>query len=335
MGIPGAKSRALKLRDTLLWITSSDRRYYLPEIRREIVNFNRKQEEMIMKCRIKAHIPRLSFVVAAIILISIAGCSTKQPSSNTASSASSSQAANQNSAAAANAPVDSANPTPSGQSPGSPSADTSSQPGASAGALPAAPAGSTAGGSPETAAAPAPPPPPRTFTLASGRSIAVYTTRQLTTKENKTGEPFTATLASSIVDGDWVIAQRGATVEGVITNSDPGGRVKGVASITVQLKRLTLADGRTVPISTSGYVKKARTTKKKDAAKIGIGAGAGAVIGAIAGGGKGAAIGAGVGGAAGTGVVLATRGDPAVIPGESQLKFKLTAPVVITQRRPE
>ena len=115
-------------------------------------------------------------------------------------------------------------------------------------------------------------------------------------------------------------------------NSDPGGRVKGVASMTVKLTRLTLADGRTVPISTSAYVTKARTTKKKDAKKIGIGAGAGAVIGAIAGGGKGAAIGAGVGGGAGTAVVLSTRGDPAVIPGESKLSFRLSSAVTITER---
>jgi hypothetical protein len=66
--------------------------------------------------------------------------------------------------------------------------------------------------------------------------------------------------------------------------------------------------------------------------KIGIGAGIGAAIGAIAGGGKGAAIGAGAGGGAGTGLVLATRGDPAVIPGESQLTFRLQGPITVTKR---
>jgi YMGG-like Gly-zipper len=160
----------------------------------------------------------------------------------------------------------------------------------------------------------------------------VFTASTLSTKSNKTGEPFTGTLATAIVDGDWVIAQRGAAIGGVIVNSDPGGRVKGVASMTIKLNRLTLADGRTIPISTSSYVTKARTTKKKDAKKIGIGAGAGAVIGAIAGGGKGAAIGAGVGGGAGTAVALSTRGDPAVIPGESKLSFRLASAVKITQR---
>jgi len=139
-------------------------------------------------------------------------------------------------------------------------------------------------------------------------------------------------LSQSITDGDWVIARKGAVVDGVVTSSDPGGRVKGVASIAVALKTLTLADGRKVAISTNSYSKLAPTTRKKDAKKIGIGAGAGAVIGAIAGGGKGAAIGAGVGGGAGTAATLATRGDPAVIADESLLTFRLSSPVKVTKR---
>lgn len=135
-----------------------------------------------------------------------------------------------------------------------------------------------------------------------------------------------------IVDGNWVIAKEGALVEGVIVNSDPGGRVKGRASMTVKLRSLQLADGRTVDLSTSSYTKEAKSTKKKDALKVGIGAGIGAAIGAIAGGGKGAAIGAGAGGGAGTGVVLATRGDPAVIPSESQLNFRIQSPITVTKR---
>jgi len=193
----------------------------------------------------------------------------------------------------------------------------------------AAPAGAT---SPATNAQPTEAPPPRTFTLASGRGLSVWTSSTLSTKTNKSGETFTASLSQPIVDGDWVIAKKGAAVEGVIVSADPGGRVKGVASMTVALKRLTLADGRTVQLSTSSFTQRARSTKKKDAAKIGIGAGIGAAIGAIAGGGKGAAIGAGVGGGAGTGVVLATRGDPAQIPSEARLNFRLASPVKISKQ---
>ena len=162
----------------------------------------------------------------------------------------------------------------------------------------------------------------------------MYTTATLSTKANQSGEKFTATLAEPIVHEDWVIAKKGARVEGVIVDADPGGKVKDVASLAVTLDSLTLADGRTVRLSASQFRREAKSTKGKDAKKIGIGAGVGAAIGAIAGGGKGAAIGAGIGGGAGTGAVLATRGDPAVISAETRLSFKLQAPVTITEQRP-
>ena len=159
----------------------------------------------------------------------------------------------------------------------------------------------------------------------------MFTTTTLSTKTTQSGEKFAATLAEPIVDGDWVIAEEGARVEGVVVDADPGDRVKGVASIAVRLESLTLADGRTVELSTSQYTREAKTTKKKDATKIGVATGIGAAVGAIAGGGKGAAIGAGVGGGAGTGVVLATRGDPAVIPAETRVRFTLKTPITITK----
>jgi len=185
----------------------------------------------------------------------------------------------------------------------------------------------------ETAAAPEKPAPtPQSFTLSSGRVISIYTSAPISTKTHNAGDTFVGSLSQSITDGDWVIARKGAAVDGVVTSSDPGGKVKDVASIAVALKTLTLADGRRVAISTNSYSKQAPTSRKKDAKKIGIGAGAGAVIGAIAGGGKGAAVGAGVGGGAGTAATLATRGDPAVIADESLLTFRLSAPVKINKR---
>jgi hypothetical protein len=136
-----------------------------------------------------------------------------------------------------------------------------------------------------------------------------------------------------LTDNGWTYARRGSTVEGRVVRSDPGGRVKGVASISVELVSITTSDGQRIPITTSVVQRKAKTTRKKDAAKIGVGAGVGAAIGAIAGGGKGAAIGAAVGGGAGTAATLATRGDAAVIPAESSLAFTVRSPAAIKQRR--
>jgi hypothetical protein len=180
---------------------------------------------------------------------------------------------------------------------------------------------------------PPPPPPPKVYTLKAGTPLRVFTTSTLSTKTNKTGETFTATLAEPIVHDEWVIAKEGATVRGVITESDPGGRVKGTAAMGVTINRLTLADGRTVTLAADTVGGSAKSTKGKDAKKIGIAAGVGAAIGAIAGGGKGAAIGAGVGGGAGTAHTLATHGEAATIPAETELTFVLTKSITVKERR--
>lgn len=197
----------------------------------------------------------------------------------------------------------------------------------SQGAAPAAGAGAA------KPAAPAPPPPPKEYTLPAGSRIAVRTTSALTTKDHQAGHRFQATLTEPLEVDGYVIAPRGAAVTGEVAESDPGGRVKGVASIAVRLVSMETAGGETVAISTGAFGKDAPTSKKKDAAKVGIGAGVGAAIGAIAGGGRGAAIGAAAGGAAGTGAVVATRGDPAVIPSETVLTFTLNNSVTVTEKR--
>jgi hypothetical protein len=273
-----------------------------------------------MKKHLKFHLV-WGFTVAALLLAQL-GCSSKsadnaataQPTAspnNAAALTTASPAADATSTAASNPGAAPANPAGAASAPG--------------GAVASNPAGAGGG-------APAPAPTPRVFTVRAGTRITISTAKTLSTKTDKDGERFVASLARPIVDDDWVIAKRGALVEGVVVNSDPGGRVKGRASMTVRLRSLQLADGSTVELSSSSYTKVARGAKKKDAMKIGIGAGIGAAIGAIAGGGKGAAIGAGAGGGAGTGLVLATRGDPAVIPSESQLTFRLQSPITVTKR---
>lgn len=181
---------------------------------------------------------------------------------------------------------------------------------------------------------PPPPPQPEIFTIPAGASVSVRTISSLSTKTNKTGEPFSATLAAPLVVNGVVIARTGSNVAGTVVNSDPGGRVKGVACITLGVTSITTVDNQRLRVSTSPFEILAKSTKKKDAAKIGGAAALGTVVGAIAGGGKGAAIGAAVGGAGGTGVVLATRGDPAVLPSESIIKVRLSNSLRVTERAP-
>jgi len=170
---------------------------------------------------------------------------------------------------------------------------------------------------------------PQSVTLPQGTALKVRLIPTLSTETHKGGETFEATLAEPLVVGGQTVVPRGASVTGKVVESDAGGRVKGVAHIAVQMTSLAVNGGRQVSVVTDTVSHEANTTKGKDAAKVGIGSGVGAAIGAIAGGGKGAAIGAAAGGAAGTGVVLATRGEAAVLPSESVLTFTLQAPVQI------
>ncbi|MCX6599540.1 MAG: hypothetical protein NTV70_24560 [Acidobacteria bacterium] len=175
--------------------------------------------------------------------------------------------------------------------------------------------------------------PPKTHTLETGTAIKVRTTSLLSTKTSSTGGTFEASLAAPLEVDGYTVADKGASVEGVITDADDGGRVKGRASMTVALRRITTADGQTINIRTDSESREAKSSVKKDALKVGIVSGIGAAIGAIAGGGRGAAIGAGAGAGAGTGVVLATKGEAAVFPAESLLTFRLAAPVTVTEAK--
>ncbi len=210
-----------------------------------------------------------------------------------------------------------------------PAAEPAAAPAADAAAAPAtrSPA-TTSAAAPAAPVAPPAPPKPRVAHLQAGQTLTIRTTRLLTTKSMKTGEPFSAILEEPITVNEWTVAKAGAKVDGRITEADKGGRVKGKASLSVELTSLTLADGRKIEIVTSPVGAEAATNKSGDAKKIGVGAAAGAGIGAIAGGGKGAAIGGLIGAGAGT----AMRGDDAEIPAESVLTLELRSPVTIEEQ---
>src|SRR5580658_10321637 len=173
---------------------------------------------------------------------------------------------------------------------------------------------------------------PHTVTLAAGTMLPVRIGEALSSARNQPGDTFLATLTQPLVIDGWVIAERGARVEGRVIDATPAGRVKGVSHLGISIVRLATADGQNIRIRTEQYVKDGPTSTGTDAAKIGGGAALGAIIGAIVGGGKGAGIGAGAGGAAGAGDVLLTRGKPAEIPVETRVSFRVQDAVTITER---
>jgi hypothetical protein len=173
---------------------------------------------------------------------------------------------------------------------------------------------------------------PHTVTLAAGTWLPVRIGETLSSTRNQPGDTFLATLTQPLVIDGFIIAVRGARVEGRVVDASQAARVQGSSHLGISIVWLATADGQNIRIRTEPYVKDGTSSTGTNAAKIGGGAAIGAIIGAIAGGGKGAAIGAGAGGAVGAGDVLLTRGKPAEIPVETRVSFKVQDSVTITER---
>jgi hypothetical protein len=174
---------------------------------------------------------------------------------------------------------------------------------------------------------------PVEYTLPAGTVIPVRTTTELSTSQLANGSTFRAVLERPLRVGDTVLAAQGAEVAGLVVSSDPGGKVKGVASLEVTIRSVAGRKNHTIPLKADHYSVLAEKSTGRDLKRTGIMTGAGAVVGAIAGGGKGAAIGAGAGAAAGVGTNMATRGKAAVIPAETLMEFRLSAPSTVVYQQ--
>ncbi len=169
---------------------------------------------------------------------------------------------------------------------------------------------------------PAEPPKPVYAVVPAGTRVEVRLLNAIGSAESKDGDTFSATLDQDLTADGKVIAPRGSSATGKVISATPSGRVKGRANMAIALTEIQLKSA-TYPIQTNTLSFEAEGTKKKDALKVGGGAGIGAAIGAIAGGGKGAAIGAAIGAGAGTATVLATKGKEVKLGAEDKLSFVL------------
>jgi hypothetical protein len=124
-----------------------------------------------------------------------------------------------------------------------------------------------------------------------------------------------------------MVFPRGTRVGGTVIAAKGRGRFKGSGALAIQLTSI----GGT-QVSSSEYEKEQKGKGKRSAGLIGGGAGGGALIGGLAGGGKGALLGGLLGAGAGTAGAAFTGNKDVVIPSESTVTFRLTAPVSITIR---
>jgi hypothetical protein len=168
----------------------------------------------------------------------------------------------------------------------------------------------------------------REVTIPAGTSLPLSLTSSVASDTSAVEDAVTAELTRAILINGREVVPAGSRVTGSVTGVDDAGRVKGRGLIALRFTTVRVA-GDQYALRAALVSRQAGATTGADATKIGIGAGAGAVIGAILGGGKGAAEGAAIGGGAGTGVVLATKGQAIRLGPGDDVSSQLTAPLTI------
>ena len=123
---------------------------------------------------------------------------------------------------------------------------------------------------------------PPQLTIKAGTFVTVRINQGLSSDHNQPGDAFFATLAEPIIVNGVVVAQRGQTVSGRVTEAQKAGRVEGTSKLGVELTGLTLVDGQQMSIQSQMMTRNGSTSVGRDA---------GAIAGTTA---LGAAIGAGV-----------------------------------------
>ncbi len=175
-----------------------------------------------------------------------------------------------------------------------------------------------------------------TFIVPNGAILTGTLENNVSTQVSQNNDRFRMTVQSPD-------EYRGAVVEGYLSGIDRSGKVSGRSQITFNFERIRLSNGQTydfagnlqsvnnekgetVKVDNEGVAKGDDQTKET-VTRGGIGAGIGAIIGAIAGGGKGAAIGAIIGGGAGAGSVVLQGKDDLELKSGSTITVQSSSPI--------
>lgn len=157
--------------------------------------------------------------------------------------------------------------------------------------------------------------------LPPGTRIQVRMTDRLSSESAKPGETFHGTLAQPVIVHGKMLFNKGTEVTGQVIAVSSSGRLSSPGKLQLELTSLSSGWFRSYVLAVQPLVIEGSSHTRSNITKIGSGAAAGAVVGALAAGGKGAAIGAGVGAGTGTAVAAATGKHEAVVESEALLTW--------------
>ena len=155
----------------------------------------------------------------------------------------------------------------------------------------------------------------------------------VTTDHAEVEDDVTARVTRDVTVARRVAIPAGSVVNGSVVLVERGGQLRGTARLGVRFHTVVLDDGGEVPIATETVYREGGSRGRDNAAKIGGGAVAGAILGAIFGGGRGAAIGGAAGAAGGTAAAAAGDAEAATLPAGATLTVRLSRPSSVSVPR--
>lgn len=171
--------------------------------------------------------------------------------------------------------------------------------------------------------------------LPSGTTLDVRLDQEIGTKVSKVGDTFSGTVENAIVatNGQTVVPA-GSKVYGKVTGLDNSDHAGEPAAIKVDFERIEI-HGQSHPLSAKVTATNLQTrggdTRNETLKKAGVGAAAGAVLGAVLSGGELSKIllGGALGAAAGTAISLGVGDVEGVLPAGTKMTLQTTRTVAL------
>ncbi|MBI4763712.1 MAG: hypothetical protein HY787_03800 [Deltaproteobacteria bacterium] len=162
--------------------------------------------------------------------------------------------------------------------------------------------------------------------VPAGTPIKIQLNQPLRTSTHRNGQSFFATLKEPMVIKGLLLVPAGVPLIGVISQSRESGHFSGSALIELQLTRIILPDGTTLPIATETFTKTGRAHLVRNIGLIAVGSILGAGLGNLLGKIPAALIGIGFGGGVGAVLAYVTGKEDLFVRGGTDLDFKVARP---------